>query len=1066
MVKSIGNIEKSLNSISSKGLQGLEQAIGSVGKSTDATASAIGSLQKSVDGISARGIQSLEQAESSAIKGAEDLASAMGHVQTASDSISGKGLENLQMNVSKTEDAVTDLASQMEKLSTTSGLSDNWNNSYGGRYGGMRYTGQGKGLNDLVSFIGGGKTSAELTYENAMSKTRNMAVAKSWIPEGGVTGFDAYWELDEATNKSLMSLNKLGAATNAWAATSGASAKDIANHAQHLADFGTMVIGLGYTEDVAETAVMKLARGLHGTFAALDQYGITKESLVSTGKWNGDESDLDGYMEAVSEYSQRMSQQLMNTPTGQMATLSKSASLGGYALGQIEAEMMTSAVSGYKYWDDRIRSLTKNMGIGATVRDNMGNAIYRKPEEYERDDKGNILYDDNGNPKVKKWKKYWAKDEYDQNGKKTGTGLYTQGENGEEVRVESLEEGLAEGFQEEKTGFSLSSAIILAEQATSAYRTLKDTVLGTFAEIRDFRRIRQVGLRNIFKGDDYQYIDGKLVKTQMADACNEASKGCPATGGKGGSDKGKNKRKKRSRIGRLRDKIGRKFNSSISNPDFKGYTSSIGPEKAQNKKTPSEKHKTKLAKEHGYKKTNKRGDYNLKNAVEGLNLLDTIDSGRKDKGKRKEYKGKIEDTVPKMKGGKTISESEGIKKGNRRTSKDVGTGPKIKSNIQKIWNKLSRELEETGQISSKSRIADFTGQSLGSRSDLPNMKTGHIDESKNKKITHGESQGVKKRLKNADLKGAIENTQQMGKKRPAWQTRATLNEKRNAEKQAQRDKTKPTFGKTQNKVGYSTRKNLDKVRKNDLAKRDSKRNQYVNKYGGYQKRTLGAIYDVGQLKNKASKYINAKKKLVSREWNLGKWVADRNSKSWGKKGRQLPYTAWDKAKSGARSAYGALPFSDQTRSTLSNAYGSLAMQGSFLKNGVKNSRAWGAMSKVGGEIKGNASAFGQMTGFTPWFNQTKVGKGVQSVKEKGVKSTVGKGASKVAGGMKSIGGSALSTASKGIGTMASGLGKVSGLVSGIGMGFLSILGPIGAVIGGVTLLLGILDMLGVDLLTQ
>lgn len=1013
VVKSIGSIEKSLNSLSGKGLQSIEQSFSALTKAANDVVSGIGSIQKSLDGLSGRGPESVASSMGDINKTAQDAASGVGQVSTAADGISTGNAEELAAALSEIADMARDAASATSKISEVGGLGDNWNNSYGGRYGGMRYTGQGKGISDLVSFIGGGKNSYQLTVENAMNKTRNMAVAKSWTPEDDVSGMDAYWALDSATNHSLMSLNSLAAGINATAATTGASAKDIKNHARDFADFGTMVMGLGYTEDVAQTAVMKLGRGLHGTFAALDQYGITKESLMNTGLWNGDESDLDGYMAAVSSYSRLMSENLLGTTTGQMATLSKSASLGGYALGEMEAQSMRDVVGLYKELDDSMRFWTKSLNIpwlsGADVHDNMGQKVLTripmgadgKPKEY-------IDYNNNG--------------QYDEKTDEAiAESLYVSNQPGTEGKIvndkgevvyNSIQDAYNAGFDQKRTGIGLSTLIIGADQVISTYKTIKDTILGTFAELRDLRRIRQVGLRNIFKGDDYDLLDDHIVKKAKTDACRTMNEDCPANGGgKGGSGKGKNK-KKRNRLGRWKNSISNKIDKLSGK--YNQYDNPIGP-------TPKPKPQITVPEEH-FPQREKYSSHNVKPTLNRKQYPIGISPDSKTKTSKLHFAESVVDpsTGKNLKG---LKEEKAILNRGRlgegyftgRFGSDVGAYEKEIAKYEKIAN--------SDNISSRTKShADAQLNSL--HNELAHTKRGLSHNEKYDKLSKKTSEA------NSNT-GRKVSREELARPKPKG------------------------ISSIEGKTGLPSKK------------------EYMNKYGGFQKRTLGAIWETKNLKRKAKDYIKTKQRLVKDEWDKGLFKGRGKEARYTKIGSRLPYQAWDKVKSGASSLNTRLG-----DSFLGTQYGALKRQGSTLKNAVKDSRAWQTLSPIGGAAKtagstvksqvvGNTKALGRMTGFTPWFMSTKTGqklnKGYQNIKQQGVKTTVGGKLSKVGGALKAGGSRVMGAAATGMGKVAGGLGKISGIVGGIGGAFMGLLGPIGAVIMAVTLFTSLCDALGIDL---
>ena len=1026
LTRSIGSISKSLDTLSTKGLQTIEQGFSGASKSAQDLGSSVGNLQSTLDSISAKGLTSIQDGASTASKGLQDVSSAAGTVSSALDTVDGKGLDDIASSASSAVDQLTELAGKIESVSSASGFGDNWNNSYGGRYGGMRYTGQGMGISDITRAIGNGKNSYELTIENAMNKTRNMAVAKSWNPEDGISGMDAYWALDKATDNSLMSLNTLAAGINATAATTGASAKDIQKHAQDFADFGTMVLGLGYTEDVAQTAVMKLGRGLHGTFAALDQYGITKESLTGTGKWHGDENDLDGFMEAVSVYSKGMSDNLLKTTTGQVATLGKSASLGGYALGAMEAQAMGGVIGAYKTADDALRTYTKSMGWGADVVDNFGQRVLSKQSD-------NIVGYEYNPETGKEDKPVYAEESVYVDANK-----HVVDDEGNVV-YENEAAAIADGFSQKKTGFSLSTLIIGADQVIGTYKTLKDTVLGFYAELRDLKTIKQVGLRNIFKNGGYQRdAFGNLIPPKD-EVCSQLNPDCPQNSAPSTQNNTPSKKKK-GRFSRWKDSIGNKidsFKSSMGN-------NNVEPPAVTVNKTDSILHP---------------------NAQKGMMLLENNADVWSTMGQNErilnEAKGVYADgdfipstsapvlpqehVPPREATYKTPTEQHLRKQkvGMKQHKKSYSTLPA--QSIARNYNKIgSTHMKKPSgdwrrPFANKWQSPSFYQQS----NRLVNPIEGRI------KGTYSDN-----RYKRTSL-NPKNNVLAQQRKGIAKYGKDTNSGKRLLKEAKLRKQTEIN---PKNLMGTSSFFNrMDNASNNSKAARSARRSTYANKYNGYMKNTRKAMYDVKDLKHRAGKYIDDKKKFVKQEYGKGLLRGDKLKQSWGEKGRAAPYKAWGKTKKGL-SAVG-------TRlddSFLGNQYRSLKSQGAFVKNSITGSRAWKAASS---QIGGNAGAMMGMMGNTrvgKAAKNSRVGQAVSRVKERGVKSTIGGAASRAGGAIKSGGAKALSATAGGVSKIAGGLGKVGGIVSGIGGAFMGLLGPIGAVIMGVTLITGLLDAMGVD----
>lgn len=105
---------------------------------------------------------------------------------------------------------------------------------------------------------------------------------------------DLYNTVDKVTDSSLTSMQELIPAMKAFKSATGASDKEMINITDDMANFGAAVLAQTGSTDLAQGAMMDLSKGIGGAFAALDQYGITEESLKRTGYWNGDEKDVEG----------------------------------------------------------------------------------------------------------------------------------------------------------------------------------------------------------------------------------------------------------------------------------------------------------------------------------------------------------------------------------------------------------------------------------------------------------------------------------------------------------------------------------------------------------------------------------------------------------------------------------------------------------------------------------------------------------------------------------------------------------------------------------------------------
>ena len=142
--------------------------------------------------------------------------------------------------------------------------------------------------------------------------------------------------VDTATNKLPISMQSVVQPLNAFKSATGASAEEINSIVPQFTNFGAVVQNLTGSSELAETAMQKLSYGFQGSFAALDQFGVTEESLKQAG-WNAkdenDQKDVTKFMNAVTKVVGDASGS-MNTFNGQMQTLSKTMSIAGKSIWQ------------------------------------------------------------------------------------------------------------------------------------------------------------------------------------------------------------------------------------------------------------------------------------------------------------------------------------------------------------------------------------------------------------------------------------------------------------------------------------------------------------------------------------------------------------------------------------------------------------------------------------------------------------------------------------------------------------------------------------------------------------
>lgn len=142
--------------------------------------------------------------------------------------------------------------------------------------------------------------------------------------------------VDTATNKLPISMQSVVQPLNAFKSATGASAEEINSIVPQFTNFGAVVQNLTGSSELAETAMQKLSYGFQGSFAALDQFGVTEESLKQAG-WNAkdenDQKDVTKFMNAVTKVVGDASGS-MSTFNGQMQTLSKTMSIAGKGIWQ------------------------------------------------------------------------------------------------------------------------------------------------------------------------------------------------------------------------------------------------------------------------------------------------------------------------------------------------------------------------------------------------------------------------------------------------------------------------------------------------------------------------------------------------------------------------------------------------------------------------------------------------------------------------------------------------------------------------------------------------------------
>lgn len=187
------------------------------------------------------------------------------------------------------------------------------------------------GLDSMVSKVNGGKTAMDNIFGTS-SKAETNSVLLKMMSSTSEAATKLNQHVDDVTNSSLVSMQSLIPAMNAFKTATGATDQQIYDATEAMAGFGAKVLAQTGSTELAETAMMDLSKGIKGACASLDQYGITVDALKNTGLWDGDENDIEGYMAAVQQLTGD-TKELMETNEGLDKQLEKQFSSAGKKLG-------------------------------------------------------------------------------------------------------------------------------------------------------------------------------------------------------------------------------------------------------------------------------------------------------------------------------------------------------------------------------------------------------------------------------------------------------------------------------------------------------------------------------------------------------------------------------------------------------------------------------------------------------------------------------------------------------------------------------------------------------------
>ena len=175
-----------------------------------------------------------------------------------------------------------------------------------------------------------GKSASESIFGTA-SKAETNDVLLDMMSNTSQAATKLKEHVDQTTNESLVSMQNLIPAMNAFKTATGATDDQIYDATETMASFGAKVLAQTGSVDLSEQAMMDLSKGIKGACASLDQYGITVDALQKAG-WSGEEDDIEGYMKAVQELTGD-TKALMETNEGLDARLGKAFSSAGKKIG-------------------------------------------------------------------------------------------------------------------------------------------------------------------------------------------------------------------------------------------------------------------------------------------------------------------------------------------------------------------------------------------------------------------------------------------------------------------------------------------------------------------------------------------------------------------------------------------------------------------------------------------------------------------------------------------------------------------------------------------------------------
>lgn len=236
--------------------------------------------------------------------------------------------------------------------------------------GSMGFMQMNQAIQNSIGQYLGEKTPLEFSMD-VVSKNESNKVLLKTMTDTEQSATNMYNVIDDATNKSLVSMQDMIPAMKAFKASAGATDEQMIAVADQVANFGSAVLATTGSTELANTAMFKLSHGIQGSYQALDQYGITEESLEATGLWNGRKNDVEGFMAAVTEVTGN-TEELMNTNAGLDAQIQKSFSRGAKKIGEDFLPQLKSIKQAYL---DLNESTNNDLAAGLLAATSAGEAL-------------------------------------------------------------------------------------------------------------------------------------------------------------------------------------------------------------------------------------------------------------------------------------------------------------------------------------------------------------------------------------------------------------------------------------------------------------------------------------------------------------------------------------------------------------------------------------------------------------------------------------------------------------------------------------------------------------------